>query len=193
MSLQILSSYLRIWEPIEKVNNADTNALGNSVIPQWVLHYLLLYLLLCRSYLCKRGHSELYSINNYVIRIISHSHFKPENSAQNWTSGFYGYPEFQPLIWVFEKSRMKQRRKVTWTLMLICCQNEVTEKKVKKANFSLDESLLPHLSHVQWVSYQCVSISSLIALAVSLDRDGIKFGLGDDGNLSVEVDTENIN
>ena len=28
----------------------------------------------------------------------------------------------------------------------------------------------------------------LIALAVSLDRDGIKFGLGDDGNLSVKVD-----
>ena len=33
----------------------------------------------------------------------------------------------------------------------------------------------------------------LVAFAVSLDRDGVKFGLGDDGNLSVEVDTENIN
>ena len=31
-------------------------------------------------------------------------------------------------------------------------------------------------------------IGNLIALAVSLDRDGIKFGLGDDGHLSVEVD-----
>ena len=30
----------------------------------------------------------------------------------------------------------------------------------------------------------------LVALAVSLDGNGIKFGLGDDGNLSVEVDAE---
>ena len=30
----------------------------------------------------------------------------------------------------------------------------------------------------------------LIALAVSLDRDGVKFGLGDNGDLSVEVDAE---
>ena len=29
-----------------------------------------------------------------------------------------------------------------------------------------------------------------VALAVSLDRDGIKFGLGDNGNLSVEVDAK---
>ena len=28
----------------------------------------------------------------------------------------------------------------------------------------------------------------LVALAVSLDGNGIKFGLGDNGNLSVEVD-----
>ena len=32
----------------------------------------------------------------------------------------------------------------------------------------------------------------LIALAIALDGDGIKFGLGDDGNLSVEVDAENF-
>ena len=30
----------------------------------------------------------------------------------------------------------------------------------------------------------------LVALAVSLDGNGIKFGLGDNGNLSVEVDAE---
>ena len=30
----------------------------------------------------------------------------------------------------------------------------------------------------------------LIALAIALDGDGIKFGLGDDGNLSVEVDAK---
>ena len=30
----------------------------------------------------------------------------------------------------------------------------------------------------------------LVALAVSLDGNGIKFGLGNDGNLSVEVDAE---
>ena len=30
----------------------------------------------------------------------------------------------------------------------------------------------------------------LVAFAVSLDRDGVKFGLGDDGNLCVEVDAE---
>ena len=33
-------------------------------------------------------------------------------------------------------------------------------------------------------------VKHLVALAVSLDRDGIKFGLGDNGNLSVEVDAE---
>ena len=33
-------------------------------------------------------------------------------------------------------------------------------------------------------------VKLLVALAVSLDRDGIKFGLGDNGNLSVEVDAE---
>ena len=30
----------------------------------------------------------------------------------------------------------------------------------------------------------------LIALAIALDGDGVKFGLGDNGNLSVEVDAE---
>ena len=30
----------------------------------------------------------------------------------------------------------------------------------------------------------------LIALAVALDGDGIELGLGDDGDLGVEVDTE---
>ena len=30
----------------------------------------------------------------------------------------------------------------------------------------------------------------LIALAIALDGDGIKFGLGDNGNLSVEVDAK---
>ena len=30
----------------------------------------------------------------------------------------------------------------------------------------------------------------LVALAVSLDGNGIKFGLGDNGNLSVEVDAK---
>ena len=33
-------------------------------------------------------------------------------------------------------------------------------------------------------------VKHLVALAVSLDRDGIKFGLGDNGNLSVEVDAK---
>ena len=37
-----------------------------------------------------------------------------------------------------------------------------------------------------------IVMKHLVALAVSLDRDGIKFGLGDDGNLSVEVDAENF-
>ena len=32
--------------------------------------------------------------------------------------------------------------------------------------------------------------SDLIAFAVSLDGDGVKFGLGDDGNLGVEVDAK---
>ena len=32
----------------------------------------------------------------------------------------------------------------------------------------------------------------LIALAIALDGDGIKFGLGDNGNLSVAVDAEMI-
>ena len=31
---------------------------------------------------------------------------------------------------------------------------------------------------------------SLVALAVSLDGNGIKFGLGDNGDLSVEVDAK---
>ena len=31
---------------------------------------------------------------------------------------------------------------------------------------------------------------NLVALAVSLDGNGIKFGLGDNGNLSVEVDAK---
>ena len=30
----------------------------------------------------------------------------------------------------------------------------------------------------------------LIAFAVSLDRDGVKFGLGDNGDLGVEVDAK---
>ena len=30
----------------------------------------------------------------------------------------------------------------------------------------------------------------LIALAIALDGDGVKFGLGDNGNLGVEVDAE---
>ena len=34
--------------------------------------------------------------------------------------------------------------------------------------------------------------SDLVALAVSLDGNGIKFGLGDNGNLGVEVDAEII-
>ena len=33
-------------------------------------------------------------------------------------------------------------------------------------------------------------VASLVALAVSLDGNGIKFGLGDNGNLGVEVDAE---
>ena len=33
-------------------------------------------------------------------------------------------------------------------------------------------------------------VASLVALAVSLDRNGIKFGLGNDGNLGVEVDAK---
>ena len=32
----------------------------------------------------------------------------------------------------------------------------------------------------------------LVAFAISLDRDGIKFGLGDDGNLGMEVDAKMI-
>ena len=35
-----------------------------------------------------------------------------------------------------------------------------------------------------------ISTKYLVAFAVSLDRDGIKFGLGDNGDLSVEVDAE---
>ena len=34
------------------------------------------------------------------------------------------------------------------------------------------------------------SSHSLIALAVTLDGDGVEFGLCDDGNLGVEVDAE---
>ena len=37
----------------------------------------------------------------------------------------------------------------------------------------------------------CV-MKCLVALAVSLDGNGIKFGLGDNGNLSVEVDAKII-
>ena len=37
---------------------------------------------------------------------------------------------------------------------------------------------------------QNIVMNHLVALAVSLDRDGIKFGLGDNGNLSVEVDAK---
>ena len=33
---------------------------------------------------------------------------------------------------------------------------------------------------------------NLVALAVSLDGNGIKFGLGDNGNVSVEVDAERM-
>ena len=33
-------------------------------------------------------------------------------------------------------------------------------------------------------------LNHLIAFAVSFDRDGVKFGFGDDGDLSVEVDAE---
>ena len=40
-------------------------------------------------------------------------------------------------------------------------------------------------------SHQVVLLScDLVALAVSLDGNGIKFGLGDNGNLSVEVDAK---
>ena len=34
--------------------------------------------------------------------------------------------------------------------------------------------------------------NNLVALAVALDRNGIKLSLCDDGNLSVEVDAENF-
>ena len=40
--------------------------------------------------------------------------------------------------------------------------------------------------------YDCVrrGVIDLVALAVSLDGNGVKFGLGDNGNLGVEVDAE---
>jgi len=38
-----------------------------------------------------------------------------------------------------------------------------------------------------------IVMKHLVALAVSLDRDGIKFGLGDNGNLSMEVDVSGHN
>ena len=53
-------------------------------------------------------------------------------------------------------------------------------------SFRIIESMKKSLK--QWL----ISTKYLVALAVSLDRDGIKFGLGDNGDLSVEVDAENI-
>ena len=43
--------------------------------------------------------------------------------------------------------------------------------------------------------YDCVrrGVIDLVALAVSLDGNGVKFGLGDNGNLGMEVDAEIIN
>ena len=38
--------------------------------------------------------------------------------------------------------------------------------------------------------YRVFNGYELVAFAVALDRDGIKLGLGDNGNLGVEVDAE---
>ena len=38
-----------------------------------------------------------------------------------------------------------------------------------------------------------IVMKHLVALAVSLDGNGIKFGLGDNGNLSMEVDAKIYN
>ena len=38
--------------------------------------------------------------------------------------------------------------------------------------------------------FRFLGLTHLVAFAISLDRDGVKFGLGDDGDLSVEVDAK---
>ena len=46
------------------------------------------------------------------------------------------------------------------------------------------------LNKVQKVKYQKGEKRNLVALAVALDGDGIELGLGDDGDLGVQVDAE---
>ena len=73
----------------------------------------------------------------------------------------------------------------------MCCQNKCTDtwarKRIPQGGFWLHDWKWWHHSwwHQSWWH--------LVALAVSLDGNGIKFCLGDNGNLSVEVDAEILN
>ena len=73
----------------------------------------------------------------------------------------------------------------------MCCQNKCTDtwarKRIPQGGLRLhDWKWWRH----SWWHQICWH---LVALAVSLDGNGIKFGLGDNGNLSVEVDAKIYN
>ena len=85
--------------------------------------------------------------------------------------------------WYKNKS-YKMRGLVYWTG--ICCQNKSTIRLIWK--FKSDFGMIRVVMLATRSRHGVVK--HLVALAVSLDRDGIKFGLGDNGNLSVEVDAE---
>ena len=78
----------RIWELIRRENNADTSAAITCAIHHLVLRFHSYYLPLCQSYLCNRGnsahfYSELFSIKNYIIDVISHGYFTTINSTRD--------------------------------------------------------------------------------------------------------------
>ena len=71
----------------------------------------------------------------------------------------------------------------------MCCQNKCTDtwarKRIPQGGLRLHDWKWWHHSWWHQIWWH------LVALAVSLDGNGIKFGLGDDGNLGVKVDAKN--
>ena len=93
--IYMLWNCFRIWELTRRENNADTSAAITCAIHHLVLRFHSYYLPLCQSYLCNRGnsahfYSELFSIKNYIIDVISHGYFKSINSTQDGNIFFSG-------------------------------------------------------------------------------------------------------
>ena len=104
--IYMLWNCFRIWELTRRENNADTSAAITCAIHHLVLRFHSYYLLLCQSYLCNRGnsahfYSELFSIKNYIIDVISHGYFKSINSTQDGNIFFLELKSLNSVLRIF--------------------------------------------------------------------------------------------